>query len=523
MSRMLWEKKLILHLALGAALVSCTGAMNPNSKQANRRTPIEKAAEEVSEVVTDPSTGVGANEPIELQAMAILEQRCLGCHATGASAPDWLISIPTTEKDWLSKTPFGLVVKGKPESSRLIIRMFHSADGGNMPPGATAETFLKSDFDIVYQWVKDLGKPKPIIPGSPDPDPDPKDPTRPLALTYLDGYCLSCHSGAGAPSWNVPSGAEEAKWLTSTPQGLIIPGNAKESRIVKFMLYSPNGTMPEGGTPNSFPKEHFDEIVTWIDKLPPPIVLLPNNGLKVGDIVFSPESKLRLGDRNYVADVFGETYGKTAIAESIRSYLLPFGGPCPTGSGWTAGRYGNECITTRTIIDTARTSSSFVATTLNCMTHSLSYSHIDKLDLTTADGSLVPDSTVVREGYRTLACESITFEGAYNNADPNAPFLVALQNVKNLTAALQSIAPSAVDFSTYPATGSIPSDIELRIAHMLFYNFADPSAAQITALRTVATRANQNDVAAVGDWPKRFEPWRYVFYTLCLAPDWQIP
>lgn len=522
MSRNLWKRLCGLTIA-ASVFVGCSG-LKQKSTQSNRRTPDEKAIDIGTQVITAPNSGSSVSNAVELQAIAILEQRCLNCHASGASAPDWLISSPTSEKDWVTKTPFGLIVKGKPEASRLTIRMFHSAEGGNMPPGSTAESFLKSDFDIVYSWIRDLDKVKPAGPDDQGPDPEVGDKMRPQALTYLDGYCLSCHSGAGATSWNVSTGATEEKWIADTPQGLIIPGNGKQSRIVKFMIYSANGSMPVGATTNSFPKAHYDEIVAWIDALQIPADSpTDTDGLKPGDTVFSPESKLRLGDRNYVADVLFEVYGSTVKGENIRSYLLPFGGPCPVSSGWTAGYSGNECINTRENIDTARSSSSFIQTTFNSMTHSLAYNHIDKLDLTTADAPLVPDSTVVREGYRTLACESITFDGTYNNADPTVPLLKAIQKVQDLVAALQSSAPTPVNFATYPAVGSIPTDSELRVAHMLFFNFADPGAAQIAALRTVATRANQDDVTATGDWPKRFEPWRYVLYTLCLTPDWQIP
>ena len=187
-----------------------------------------------------------------------------------------------------------------------------------MPPGATADTFPKTDYEIVFQWIEELNKPKPNPDGPSDDDKKEEDGDvgRPKALTYIDGYCMGCHSGAGATSWNIPTGAIAAKWITLTPQGLIVPGNAGESRLVKFMIYSLNGSMPVGATTVSFPKAHFDEIVSWINSLPKPgLDPVDIGGLKAGDPVFSPDSKLRLGDRNYVADVLLSVFGKTSVGE----------------------------------------------------------------------------------------------------------------------------------------------------------------------------------------------------------------
>jgi len=497
-----------------AACGDATAPVKSKDMRSTLETPPTATDPTGGETITeDPGTAIAGS------AIAVIDSRCMSCHENGAGgATRWGgIGRNAETTAWRTLPPPGLIVPGQPFASRLVTKMIHAPEPGNMPPGATTESFPRSDYDLIVAWISQMTPetPEEEIPGG-NPPPD-----RHAAIGLVEKHCMGCHNGAGAPTnWQVPLGSDDDAWLKLTPQGLIVPGNAADSRLTRFMIYSANGTMPVGATATSFPRADYDTIVSWINGLKAAEPEEEEPPALSGQGIFVDGAKIRLGDRNYVADVFAELFGTTTEGESIRGFLLSFGGPCPVASGWTNGNNGNECINLKTPIATTRDSASYV--TLGTLTHTLSYSHLDVVDMATPSAPVVSDSTVVREGQRTLVCEKLLFTPTYDNANATRPLMRALQKIDDLRRALSGNSPATLDFQTYPAAG-VPSDAELRAAHLLFFNFQEPKPAQLAALREIATRAAQGDVQAAGDWPQRFEPWRYTLYSLCLAPSWQAP
>jgi hypothetical protein len=331
------------------------------------------------------------------------------------------------------------------------------------------------------------------------------------ARAVLESRCLSCHTGA-TTNWGVSAGASEEQWINQTPPGLIIPSLANSSRVVTFMVHSPGGNMPVGFTPTTFPRSEYDLIVNWINGLEP--VVVEDNNIPLSGYVFVPGEKVRLGDRNFVAKTMEAVFGTHAlINDNIRRKLMAFGGPCATGLGWN----GNICAHLDEPYDIRVGGSSITGS--NNFLHS---KHYFSLDTASADAPLVPESSPVREGYRTFACERLVF-GQNHSTAFNGPLYNAIQNIHQLDQRFRGVAVTNVNFATYPANGVRMSDDKIRAAYRLFYNLREPNAQMIERYRTIAQTVISSNLAETNGFPSRFEPYRYLIYALCVAPDWQIP
>lgn len=341
------------------------------------------------------------------------------------------------------------------------------------------------------------------------------------ARKVLEARCLGCHA-SGSVGWNISFNASESVWVNSSPRGLIVPGDAAASRLVKFMIYSPGGIMPyvsssgPSATSAQFPRDSYDSIVKWINALqpPPPVVSPPSSGLPKGRIEVGAEYQ-KLGDRRYVYRNMVDIFGPTIEAEAralIHNKILPFGGSCATGMGFVDDR-GSVCLHSDSPV---RLSAGSIGSN-----GYISPAHWDTVDLKAEDAPLNPDSSTVREAYRTYVCEKALFGKLYSSSF-NGPVFFALQSVVNNQKLFEGQNPVTLNFATYPSEGSVPSSSELRAAYRLFFNNREPSPEVIAALSNVAQNAKDKIAAGSGGFPKRFEPWRYVLSVLCMAPDNQI-
>lgn len=331
-----------------------------------------------------------------------------------------------------------------------------------------------------------------------------------LARSVLENRCLSCHTGA-TTNWGVTAGATQEQWLTQTPTGLIVPSLAANSRVVTFMVHA-GGNMPIGFTTETFPRSEYDAVVTWINSLAP--VVVENDNQPLSGYVYQPGEKIRLGDRNYIAKTMEAVFGKhSLINDNIRRKLMAFGGPCATGMGWD----GNRCAHLDEAFDIRVGGSS--VTGANNYLHS---KHYFSLDTASADAPLVPESSPVREGYRTFACERLVFGQTHNTAY-NGPLYTAIQNIHQLDQRLRGVSVTTLNFDSYPVNGSRMSDDKIRAAYRLFYNFREPTAEMVERYRTVAQTVINSNLSVTNGFPTRFEPYRYLLYAMCVNPDWQIP
>jgi hypothetical protein len=107
-----------------------------------------------------------------------------------------------------------------------------------------------------------------------------------------------------------------------------------------------------------------------------------------------------------------------------------------------------------------------------------------------SQGSVIPGALTTRFALVTRACDRI------------------LQNDAAVTAALAKIGGNA---TTFP----IPTTV--AAAYSLFYPGRNLSANDVgNALLDIAEQAKSQALPAL-------EAWRFIFLTLCVSPDWQIP
>lgn len=330
------------------------------------------------------------------------------------------------------------------------------------------------------------------------------------AQPILNNKCLSCH-GSTATHWGVSSSSTEKQWIENTPDGLLKPGEALDSSLVKLMLYSVGGTMPQGYDTTSFPKEEFDIIVAWINSIPKSAEE-EDEVLANGSPVHTDGELVNIGDRNYVFSILKHLFGDhSSITSNIRSQLIAFGGPCPEGHGWG----GNRCLIMDEVFDMSQNSTYEGAKDL------LHSKHYIAVDLPSSSAKVLPESSPVREGYRTFVCEELSFSVNYN-ADFSHPIFKAISEIKKFEAASSGSAYVAPNFAVYPQINRNYTNEELKAAYQLFNNFREPNASELTALKNITSTAQSAGLSATNGFALRFEPWRYVLYSLCDNPGWQI-
>ncbi|GEM_PF-6281938 len=121
--------------------------------------PVSEFKEESSELEFFDKEGRGGKGGLFFKAREVLNSRCLTCH-TKDSRRGWGVDSLATERDWLQKTPIGLIAPGNIKDSQLIRKMIHyPGGGGNMPTGASSSSFSKEEYLAIENWVTSLGVP----------------------------------------------------------------------------------------------------------------------------------------------------------------------------------------------------------------------------------------------------------------------------------------------------------------------------------------------------------------------------
>jgi hypothetical protein len=325
--------------------------------------------------------------------------------------------------------------------------------------------------------------PKPSIAPSPSPTVSPLPPLGTPAQRFsaatgvIQQRCLSCHSNFNK--------ADDTAWIAA---GYVKPGDLTQSNLFKRLAGNGLSTSIAPLALQNMPPLPFAALSTneltimreWIVQMPvaaPSPVPAPPPIVVSSDI--PADSRLRLGDRRYVTSVLKSVFGESTEVNAYVSKLITrqvgaFGGP-------------RDPMNTRD---------------LECLTQT-------KDGVTTCAAreesqiTSLPGSTTAREAYRTRACSSIT------NRD--IAIRTAIAQVRGLSFA------DAVVVSTVTA----PTLAELGVAYELFYAARPPASSEIiTALKALYDQG----AASVGGLPaSKFEGWRFVFYALCTAPDWQAP
>jgi uncharacterized membrane protein len=493
------------------------------------------------------------------QARNVLNNNCLSCHSNGSL--DWGMNANSSESQWINETPNQLINSGNIRSSRVMQKMIHFT-GGNMPPGADEISFPKSEFDKVGEWISSLTPvvtpvptpvvtpvptpvvtpvptpvvtpvptpvvtpvptpvvtpvPTPVVTPVPTPvvTPVPTPIVTPVAVSLfqkaqvvLNNKCLNCH-GSFASSWSVSTSSGEAEWLKNSPSGLIVPGDAAASTLVKLMIYSTGGNMPLGASTADFPQSDFDDISNWINSLEK--IVTEEVVVTAGDPVFTNGEKVSLGDRNFTSKILRNIFGEeSVITTHVRSQLIAFGGPCPEGHGWS----GNRCLILDNVFDMGGTSH----TGSKDLLHNR---HYIAVDIPSSSAQVIPESSPVREGYRTFACEKILFSGIYNS-DFSHPLFKAINTVKKFQALSGAQQFSPINFNNYPTQNQVYSDSELTAAYQMFHSYRRPNPSELARLRKIVTTAQSSDLSQTNGFPVRFEAWRYLLYSLCDSPSWQL-
>lgn len=101
-----------------------------------------------------------APQPVSLfaQAKSVFDSRCLTCHANAGSL-GWGVDRNSNEQDWINRTPAGLIVPGNMDASKIVNRLIHYPNDtgrSNMPVNLNSDTFAKSEFQAVANWVYSL-------------------------------------------------------------------------------------------------------------------------------------------------------------------------------------------------------------------------------------------------------------------------------------------------------------------------------------------------------------------------------
>jgi hypothetical protein len=295
----------------------------------------------------------------------------------------------------------------------------------------------------------------------------------------IQARCTSCHVDFRITS--------DAAWAKT---GLIVPGSIEKSNFYKRIIgnglpssIAPIQNMP---TPPLMPlaageitilKEWISQMV--VNTAPPPPIPTGPLGDGTGPEVSTLDSKLRLGDRRYVASVFLSVFGNSAEVSSLVSQLIT--SQVETFGGARDGQDTSdlECF----------------KQTVNGVTRCVSRQE------TLAPA--LPSSSTNREASRIRACSMISSK--------DAAIRHAIAQARGLPSA-DLVNPQSV---------TMPTDADINAAFEMFFAARTLNSAPVTeAVKSLVARAG----TAVGGQPaSNFEAWRFLFYALCLAPDWQAP
>jgi hypothetical protein len=203
---------------------------------------------------------------------------------------------------------------------------------------------------------------------------------------------------------------------------------------------------------------------------PPPIV---------GSSDIPADSRLRLGDRRYVTSVLKSVFGESTEVNALVSRFITR----------QVGTFGGsrDPMNTRDLECFSQTKDGITT----CVAK-------EETQITS-----LPGSTTAREAYRIRACSAVTSR--------DIAIRHAIAQVRGLASA-----DAVVISSISPMTSA-----DLAVAYELFYAARPAASTEIlAALKAVYDKS----AASVGSLPaSNFEGWRFVFYALCTAPDWQAP
>ncbi|OQW49296.1 MAG: hypothetical protein A4S09_12335 [Proteobacteria bacterium SG_bin7] len=214
------------------------------------------------------------------------------------------------------------------------------------------------------------------------------------------------------------------------------------------------------------PAEFKALLEIWKSAEFPPI----NTGSGSG-VLETSGTKLRLAGRQFVAGKLKSLFGtnvSTITDKYIEKEIGNFGGPCDrnqteiTFSVATNGQHGIRIYP-------------------DCSSDSDS------------QGSLIGPTTPARFAFVERACKKILQTDSYLNAG----------------------AMTALGVTTTP-TARLITDADIQSLYSAFNIGKSPSLEILASLRKVAEAATDKGLG-------NMEGWRFVFLTLCLSPDWQIP
>ena len=202
------------------------------------------------------------------QVQPILDSNCTVCHK-GASAPAGL-HLDTAAGLMKGGESGGVIVPGKSKDS-LLVQRISDTTGNQMPPtGPLSKDQIKIITDWVDQGAKaDVGPIPAVAPAAPAIPRPPSVSTIASAAaerTYLQAYCMTCHSGPDAPM-----GMEIDKLDTAH-----VEKNAEKWEKVVLKLRA--GMMPPSGNARPDAKT-YDAMIVYLEneldkhkitELPPP-------------------------------------------------------------------------------------------------------------------------------------------------------------------------------------------------------------------------------------------------------------
>ncbi len=319
-------------------------------------------------------------------------------------------------------------------------------------------------------------------------------PTSPQAKSAFDvakTYCLNCHNnGVGGPTWGNIQTAEELNTFAYNGSSRIVPGDSASSILMMRIKFGPGDqSMPPSG--ESFTVEHYTILRDWIQGLPPlalppppPPTPPPPGGGALG-VAKSNREKLRLGDRRFVASVLTGIFGtsvKPTTDSLILSRLTKFGGACDEADSF-AHLYP-------------------VVTRCDDPGINLTSKQVN-VDLENIYAPRIPVSTLDREGFRVAACRQILL-------GDNTALIKGIERVRGNS-----------DLAFLDSTPMM-TESEIQKAYALFYPGRSVKPRILSALMSVSAAAQQSGLESVGGNGTKFESWRFVFYTLCKSPEWQL-
>ncbi len=421
--------------------------------------------------------------PPEVQSKTVytvLSNNCFSCHQGGKyGAPDWGQINSINDLDLFAST--SRIKKGDPEGSNLLRRAMHGPGDQSMPPSST--DFLKEDYLILYNWIKNLPAASDMVDGPPPPQ------VQENAFTVVQTYCLNCHNGGGGPSWGNIQNISQFISFAYSGSVRLKPGKPAESTIILRMKHGVGDqSMPPGASDLS--QQQYQIVFDWIQELPEAQTGGPTGPPPIPTDVYnriarSSGEKLRIGDRRFVASVLNQILGassKTTVDKYVLSRTSKFGGSCDRLNSYTHS----------------------YPTVQRCNEPGLSLtSKLIDVDLVNIEAPRLPDSNTVREGLRVLTCKQSL-----------------LSDNTALTNLIQQVKGSG-DTSFLQTNPRMSSDDVIKM-YRLFYPGRDPKVPILNALLAVSDEAQTRPLAPVGANGTSFESWRYVALTLCKAPDWQM-